>query len=222
MKIHLLLSWWLLMNNTLLSDYFRRFQYIQFQERINNLDFSIELRYNHNHDQKGRFSSGGGGGWMSNSSSKKLYSNGGAEPKKFSLTDFLNDDTIKDKETAFREHLSKGDINTTIEKSQQQKHQVTKAWKNQVKQAVESNYKQTPKSLLDKSIDPQKFVDKYAGTGKISFPRSGTVVHEYISTSDTVGKTFERKSGKYINSNTIQIKYTQNGIHIFPTTNKKE
>lgn len=49
------------MNNTLLSDYFRRFQYIQFQERINNLDFSIELRYNHNHDQKGRFCSGGGG-----------------------------------------------------------------------------------------------------------------------------------------------------------------
>lgn len=49
------------MNNTLLSDYFRRFQYIQFQERINNLDFPIELRYNHNHDQKGRFCSGGGG-----------------------------------------------------------------------------------------------------------------------------------------------------------------
>lgn len=49
------------MNNTLISDYFRRFQYIQFQERINNLDFHIELRYNHNHDQKGRFCSGGGG-----------------------------------------------------------------------------------------------------------------------------------------------------------------
>lgn len=49
------------MNNTLISDYFRRFQYIQFQERINNLDFPIELRYNHNHDQKGRFCSGGGG-----------------------------------------------------------------------------------------------------------------------------------------------------------------
>lgn len=49
------------MNNTLLSDYFRRFQHIQFQERINNLDFPIELRYNHNHDQKGRFCSGGGG-----------------------------------------------------------------------------------------------------------------------------------------------------------------
>ena len=65
MKARLLLSWWLLMNNTLISDYFRRFQYIQFQERINNLDFPIELRYNHNHDQKGRFCSGGGGGRMS-------------------------------------------------------------------------------------------------------------------------------------------------------------
>lgn len=40
----------------------------------------IELRYNHNHDQKGRFSSGGGGGRLS--SEKKLYSNGGANPEK--------------------------------------------------------------------------------------------------------------------------------------------
>lgn len=182
----------------------------------------IELRYNHNHDQKGRFSSGGGGGWMSNSSSKKLYSNGGTEPKKFSLTDFLNDDTIKDKETAFREHLSKGDINTTIEKSQQQKHQVTKAWKNQVKQAVESNYKQTPKSLLDKSIDPQKFVDKYAGTGKFDFPNSKTVVHEFITTSEPIGRTFDFKQQKYVSSNTMQIKYTQNGIHIFPTIKRSD
>lgn len=40
----------------------------------------IELRYNHNHDQKGRFCSGGGGGRLS--SEKKLYSNGGANPEK--------------------------------------------------------------------------------------------------------------------------------------------
>ena len=39
----------------------------------------IELRYNHNHDSKGRFASGSGGGGIANMT--KLYSNGGAKPK---------------------------------------------------------------------------------------------------------------------------------------------
>lgn len=36
------------------SDYERRLQYIELRERL------LELRYNHNHDEKGRFCSGGG------------------------------------------------------------------------------------------------------------------------------------------------------------------
>lgn len=39
----------------------------------------IELRYNHNHDSKGRFASGSGGGGVANMT--KLYSNGNAKPK---------------------------------------------------------------------------------------------------------------------------------------------
>ena len=89
-----------------------------------------------------------------------------------------------------------------------------------MKQAVNSNGKQTPKSLLDKSIDPQKFVDKYAGTGRIEFPNSRTVVHEFITMPNSVGKTFDRKSGKYVSSKVIQIKYTEKGVHIFPTIEK--
>ena len=42
----------------------------------------VELRYNHNHDEKGRFCSGRGGSRLSSSSEKKLYSNGGANPEK--------------------------------------------------------------------------------------------------------------------------------------------
>ena len=236
------------------SDYERRLQYIELQERIDRL-FCMELRYNHNHDEKGRFCSGGGGGRFS--SEKKLYSDGGANPEKdvdnsekapdeksdttkskvtkeseesaenpeenkFSLTDFLNDDTITDKETEFKKHLENGDINTTIEKSQQQKHQVSKAWKNQVKQAVASNYKQKPKSLLDKNIDPQEFVDKYSGTGRFDFPNSKTVVHEFITMPEPIGKTFDAKTQKYVWSNNMQIKYTKNGIHIFPTTERSD
>lgn len=137
--------------------------------------------------------------------------------KKFSLTNFLNDDKIINKEVSFKERLAKGEVNTTIEKSQQQKHQATKAWKNQVKQAVLSGYKQTPKSLLDKNINSQEFVDKYAGTGIIQFVKNNAVVHEYISVPNIVGRTFDKQIKKYVKTNVIQIKYTENGIHIFPT-----
>lgn len=57
------------------SDYERRLQYIELRGRM------LELRYNHNHDEKGRFCSGGGGR-ISSVSEKKLYSNGGANPEK--------------------------------------------------------------------------------------------------------------------------------------------
>ena len=174
----------------------------------------LELRYNHNHDSKGRFTFSSGGGAFPNGKN--------TEKTKIVLTDFLNDDTIEDKEKAFRQAIRDGRVNTKIEDSQQQKHQVTKAWKNQVKQAMQSGGRQTPKSLLDKSIDPQKFVDTYAGTGRIQFPNSKTVVHEFITLPFNVGKTFDRNSGKYLHTNVIQIKYTNNGIHIFPTISKGE
>lgn len=193
------------MNERVLLYYKNHLQYIELRARL------LELRYNPYHDERGRFASGGGGGSPVSSSKDKI-----------SLTDFLKDDTIVDKEKAFKEYLKNGQINTTIEKSQQQKHQNTKAWKNQVKQAVASDYRQTPKSLLDKSIDPQEFVDKYAGTGTIQFPRSGTVVHEFITTSETAGRTFDDKTKKYIKTQRIQIKYTENGVHIFPTMERKD
>lgn len=45
------------------SDYERRLQMIEMRGRL------LELRYNHNHDEKGRFCSGGGGGGRMSSSS---------------------------------------------------------------------------------------------------------------------------------------------------------
>lgn len=45
----------------------------------------IELRFNPNHDDRGRFASGGGGGGHI-AAMTKLYSNGGAKPKKSDLT----------------------------------------------------------------------------------------------------------------------------------------
>ena len=139
-----------------------------------------------------------------------------------SLTKFLSDGTITDKETEFKKNLKLGRFNTKIEESKQKRHQLTPEWKNQVKQAVKSNGKQTPKSRLNKDVDPQKIVNKYGGTGRISISGDKKTVNEYITFPDSIGVTFNKTKGRYEKTNVIQIKYTENGIHIFPTISRKE
>ena len=139
-----------------------------------------------------------------------------------SLTKFLNNGTITDKEAEFRKGLKLGRFNTNIETNKQKKHQLTPEWKNQVKQALSPNGKHNPKSRLNKDINPQEIVNKYGGTGKLSFSKDGKTVNEYIVLPDYIGVTFNKKKGKYEKTNVIQIKYTENGVHIFPTVSKKE
>jgi len=115
----------------------------------------------------------------------------------------------------FKQELDNGQVNTTIEQKQQNKHQSTTQWRNQVKQAIQSG-KDSPKSLLLKSIDPQQIVDQYGGTGILQSKKNNKCVDEYISLPYEVGTTFDRSFGKYVKTHRLQIKYTQNGVHVFP------
>lgn len=116
----------------------------------------------------------------------------------------------------FKKALKNGYVNTKIEVSQQQKHQNTKAWKNQVKQAMQSNGKQTPKSRLFRSVDPQEVVDKYGGSGTLDVKKKNQCVEEFITLPFEIGVTFDKAKGRYIRTHRAQIKYTKNGVHIFP------
>lgn len=123
----------------------------------------------------------------------------------------------------FRKSIQKGYVKTKVEKNKQIKHTYNKQWKNQVKQAVQSfsdpdpKKRQTPRSVLRKDIDPQEIVDKYGGTGKMESSSKGDCVNEFITLPFVVGKTFEKKKGKYVDTHTVQIKYSAKGVHIFPT-----
>lgn len=116
----------------------------------------------------------------------------------------------------FKQALKHGYVNTKIVASQQQKHQNTKAWKNQVKQALQSGGRLTPKSRLFNNVNPQEIVDKYGGTGILSTSKKNMCADEYITLPCIVGKTFDRVCGKYINTHRVQIKYTKSGTHVFP------
>lgn len=140
-----------------------------------------------------------------------------------SLTKFLSDGTITNKEKEFRKALKLGRFNTKIEPSKQQNHISGKQWKNQVKQAVgtlndpDPKKRKTPKSILDPKLDPQSLIDKYGGTGTVEFANDGKTANEYIVFPDPIGRTFDKKTQKYIPTHTLQIKYCDGGTHVFPT-----
>ena len=127
----------------------------------------------------------------------------------------------------FRKSLQKGYVKTKVEKNKQIKHTYNKQWKNQVKQAVQSfsnpdpKKRQTPRSVLRKDIDPQEIVDKYGGTGKLSLSDDGKTMNEYIELPEVIGKTFDKKIGRYVDTKTIQIKYSKGGTHVIPTIRKE-
>ena len=120
----------------------------------------------------------------------------------------------------FKQELRSGKINTTIETGKQNNHIYGKIWKNQVKQAINSNSKSVPKSVLSKGSDPQELVNKYAGTGNLEFPKGSQFPNEYIHLDYVVGRTYDQKQKKYVESHTLQIKYSSDGTHIFPTIDK--
>ncbi len=76
------------------------------------------------------------------------------------------DATIGLKVQQFKKDLADGKINTSVDTQNQRNHVNGKAWKNQVKQAVQPGNHSVPKSRLSKGLDPQELINKYAGTGK--------------------------------------------------------
>jgi len=114
----------------------------------------------------------------------------------------------------FQKDLAAGRVNTAIDPKQQPKHMLTSDWKNQVKQALRNGGK--PKSRLAKGLDPQEIVSKYGGTGEMRVYKGNHCVDEFVTIPDNAGVTFDAKTGKFVKTHRIQIKYTNNGVHVLP------
>lgn len=130
---------------------------------------------------------------------------------------------IKARDNQFLDDLRNGKINTAIDDGAQKKHSNSSAWRNQVKQAIKAwkdGKKVTPKSRLFSHIDPQAIVDEYAGTGRLVFAKSNGY-NEFVTLPYDVGVTFDKRTGKYVKTNVIQIKYADDGVHVFPTKEVK-
>lgn len=133
------------------------------------------------------------------------------------MTSFTKDDSITDKELEFKKRLCVGEFKTEIYPIDQNKHIYGKAWKNQVKRAVLYD-EGAPRSVLNKSLNPATMVEKYGGTGKIIISGDKNTINEFITLPFKTGKTFDKSLGKYVDTHVIQIKYTNKGTHVFPTS----
>lgn len=126
--------------------------------------------------------------------------------------------TIGLKVNSFRNALADGNVNTAVDTKNQPKHVSGKVWKNQVKQAVQSGGKITPRSLLANGLDPQELINRYAGKGDgYNFRPNQKYPDEFITLPFIVGRTYDNSTGKYIETHRLQIKYNEkSGAHIFP------
>ena len=144
------------------------------------------------------------------------------------LTKIKNSGIMNARDKQFLDDLRNGKINTTIDEGAQKKHYDLKAWRNQVKQALENFRKgltgrsAVPAALLKQDLNPQELVDKYAGTGTLRWlsDKPGALPDEFVMVDYPVGITFDRETGRFVSTNVLQIRYTKNGTHVFPTKPK--
>lgn len=136
---------------------------------------------------------------------------------------------IDPREKSFLEQLKNGSIPVNIDNKRQINHIVSKQWKHNAAQEIKRfrQYLQqnSPKTPIPKmhipsrfyaNINPEYMVAKYAGTGELSFQKNNPYPDEFVSSRTFIGITFDIKTNKYVRTKRMQIKYTQNGIHIFP------
>lgn len=192
------------------SDYERRLQMIEMRGRL------LELRYNHNHDEKGRFCSGGGGGRMSSSSEKRLYSNGGANPNKSidksEKSDIINSDNNCEE---LRTAIENRTVSTRLDKKAQSAH---KFGSDEYKKRVANG--EIPSYTEYSNMEIQTIINQKSCTGKVYKGKDGQF-REIISLDDKSGMFGDRITKKYIPTNRATIHYSKKGTHLVPAPPKE-
>lgn len=180
------------------SDYERRLQYIEYQERIDRLD-CMELRYNHNHDEKGRFCSGTGGGRLS---SEKTVDN--------SEKNSIIKETPEQKQ--LKQMIKDGQISLQINSNIQNRHyKGTSEYKTFSADGIEKSYFTVPQSEL------QQLLNEKAATGSVRIDKAG-VPREVIDFEKNVGYDSKIKQ----ETSLVKVHYSKRKTHMSPYTPDKD
>ena len=105
-----------------------------------------------------------------------------------------------------QKHIQLGIIMTTINPEKQNKHILSS-----------SGYVEGRSYLLD-NVNAQALVDKYHGTGRAEFSRSGIwISKEFVIADKDIGVNINLKTGEQTITNRFIIHYSKTGAHIVPT-----
>lgn len=156
------------------------------------------------------------------------------QKRKMSFNDFLNikynDDKTKYNEMKviiptienFKERLKNGEVNLKVQKNKQLEHiQGSKPFLNRFKQAWATRGREnsiTPQSFFYKNQDIEQIIKDYSGKGVFVYnPSNKNVMSEYVSVDRAIGRCYNRSTNRYEETRRICIRYTNKGVHLYPT-----
>ena len=113
-----------------------------------------------------------------------------------------------------RQKIASGELPLVILEQKQNQHIFgTEQFEQRRVQELEKGYGQSPSYLI---VDAKSVVDKYAGTGEISFRANEKYLREEIVLPEVAGYYWGRKEQKYFPTNKVKLVYSQKGVHVYP------
>lgn len=110
-------------------------------------------------------------------------------------------------------------LNTKIRTVKQKEHILgTKQWLSESKKEIAKG--NNPKSFFYKDINIQQIVDKNYKNAALVYENKSKYPIQYITLESSVGKVFDKKVGKYIETKRLAVIHSSKGFHAFPVFEK--
>ena len=116
----------------------------------------------------------------------------------------------------FKKDFVEGRINTKLKWHKQREHIAgTKEHLERIRRDVENG--KTPASYFYEDVDINSILQDHMNKGEFWFRNQNEKFpNEYITLEKPIGKVYNIGEGKYIETRRIQIKYSKDGVHVFP------
>lgn len=132
------------------------------------------------------------------------------------LTTLSKDDTINSKNK-----VEYSALNKKVKESKQREHTFRdKRWTEESRKRVEKG--DNPNAFIYDNQNAQDLVNKYSGKNKLIYRKNSAYPIEFATADTPVGKTFDKKVGKYVETKRFAIVYSKKGVHIYPVIEKED
>lgn len=106
----------------------------------------------------------------------------------------------------------------SVDKGQQDKHRKGTNAYDQRQEALKKKNEYGPSFITIDNEKIEELINKYAGTGNIKFDKNGIWDYKEVilDNNEIIGKVFNNKTGKSVDTTVFKIHYGKDGAHIVP------